>query len=161
VITNRMPAYSLSISSRNCLRLGCRRLSKVNCTDIGHNFLKSHNFSSYILLIKWCYINSLWLINSYICLCIFYFILLWLYSPLLGLGRYFSFLIQYTVSRTPWTGDQPVSRPLFTHRTIQTQNKRTWTSMPWVWSESTTPVLSGRRHFMPYTARPLWSHACI
>jgi hypothetical protein len=26
---------------------------------------------------------------------------------------------------TPWTGDQPVARPLHTHKTTQTQNKRT------------------------------------
>jgi hypothetical protein len=31
----------------------------------------------------------------------------------------------YTDGRTPWTGDQPVVRPLPTHRTTQTQNKRT------------------------------------
>jgi hypothetical protein len=30
---------------------------------------------------------------------------LWLYSPLLVFGRFFSFLIFYTVSRTPLTGD--------------------------------------------------------
>jgi hypothetical protein len=30
------------------------------------------------------------------------------YSPLLGLGRFFSFLNFYTVGRTLWTGDQPV-----------------------------------------------------
>jgi hypothetical protein len=29
---------------------------------------------------------------------------LWLYSPLLDLGRFFSFLILYTEGRTPWTG---------------------------------------------------------
>jgi hypothetical protein len=29
------------------------------------------------------------------------------------------------VGRTPWTGDQPVARPLPTHRTTRTQNKRT------------------------------------
>jgi hypothetical protein len=28
----------------------------------------------------------------------------------------------YTVGRTPWTSDQPVARPLPTHRTTQTQN---------------------------------------
>jgi hypothetical protein len=33
-----------------------------------------------------------------------FLLLLWLYSPLLGLGRFFSFLITYTVGRTPWTG---------------------------------------------------------
>jgi hypothetical protein len=43
----------------------------------------------------------------------------------------FSCLILYTVGTTPWTGDQPVARPLPTHRTTQTQNKRTQTSMPW------------------------------
>jgi hypothetical protein len=32
-------------------------------------------------------------------------LLLWLYNCLLGLGRFFSFLILYTVSRTPSTGD--------------------------------------------------------
>jgi hypothetical protein len=36
----------------------------------------------------------------------------------------------YTHCTTPWTGDQPVARPLPTHRTTQTQNKRTQTSMP-------------------------------
>jgi hypothetical protein len=41
---------------------------------------------------------------------------------LLDLGRFFSFLIICTVGRTPWTGDQPVARPLPTHRTTQTQN---------------------------------------
>jgi hypothetical protein len=43
--------------------------------------------------------------------------------PLLGL------LILYTVDRTHWTGDEPVARPLPLHRTTQTQNKRTQTSM--------------------------------
>jgi hypothetical protein len=57
-------------------------------------------------------------------------LLLWLYSPLLGLDRFFSFLIVYSVGRTPWAGDQPVARPLPTHRTAQTQNKRTQTFMP-------------------------------
>jgi hypothetical protein len=48
---------------------------------------------------------------------------------LLGPGRFFSFLILYTAGRTPWTGDQPIARPLFTQRTTQTQSKRTQTSM--------------------------------
>jgi hypothetical protein len=52
-------------------------------------------------------------------------LLLWLYSPLFDFGRFFSFSILYTVGRTPWTGDQPVARPLPTHRTTQTQNKCT------------------------------------
>jgi hypothetical protein len=64
----------------------------------------------------------------------------WLYSPLLGHGRCFSFVILYTVGRTPWTGDQPVARPLPTHRTAQAQNKRTQTSMPRVEFEPTIPV---------------------
>jgi hypothetical protein len=66
-------------------------------------------------------------------------LLLWLYNPLLGLGSFFSFLILYTVGRTPWTGDQPVARPLPTRRTTQTQ-KRKQTSMPRVGFELTIPL---------------------
>jgi hypothetical protein len=47
----------------------------------------------------------------------------------------FQLLNPYTIGRTPWTGDQPVARPLPTHRTTRKQNKRTQTSMsgrtPW------------------------------
>jgi hypothetical protein len=42
---------------------------------------------------------------------------------------FFGFVILYTVGRTPWTGDQPVARPLPTRRTTETQNKCTQTSM--------------------------------
>jgi hypothetical protein len=42
-------------------------------------------------------------------------------SPLLGLGRFFSFLTLYTGGRSPWTWDQPVARPLPTRRTTQTE----------------------------------------
>jgi hypothetical protein len=59
---------------------------------------------------------------------------------LLDLGHFFSFLILYRAGRTPWTGDQPVVRPLPTHRTTQTENKRTQTSMPWVGFEPTIPA---------------------
>jgi hypothetical protein len=52
------------------------------------------------------------------------FAYLWLYSPC-GPWPLFQFLNLYTVGRTPWPGDQPVARPLPTHRTTQTQNKRT------------------------------------
>jgi hypothetical protein len=55
------------------------------------------------------------------------------------LGQFFSLLILYTVGSTPWTGYQPVARPQPTHRTTQTQNKRTQTSMPRVGFEPTTP----------------------
>jgi hypothetical protein len=46
----------------------------------------------------------------------------------------------HTVGRTPRTGNQPITRPLPTHRTTPTQNKRTQTSMPRVGSEPTIPV---------------------
>jgi hypothetical protein len=48
----------------------------------------------------------------------------------LDLRRFFSFLILYAVSRTPWTGDQPIARPLLIYRRTQIQNKRTQTLMP-------------------------------
>jgi hypothetical protein len=69
-----------------------------------------------------------------------YLFYLWLYSPLLGLDRFFSFLILYTVGRTPLTGNQPVARPLPTHRTTQPQNKCRQTCMPRVGFEPTTSV---------------------
>jgi hypothetical protein len=70
---------------------------------------------------------------------------LWLYSSLLGLGRFFTFLILYTVSRTPWTGDQPVARQLPEHRTAQTQHERTQSFMPQVRFEPTIQVFDGAK----------------
>jgi hypothetical protein len=49
---------------------------------------------------------------------------LWLYSPSLGLGRlhetfrFISVTRSRTIGRTPWTGDQVVTRPLLTARVI-------------------------------------------
>jgi hypothetical protein len=60
-------------------------------------------------------------------------------QPFVGPWPFFSFLILFTVDRSPWTGDQPVARPLPTHRTTQTQNKHTQTCMPRVGFEPTTP----------------------
>jgi hypothetical protein len=48
------------------------------------------------------------------------FFFLWLYSPILGLGRlhetfrFISVTRSRTVGTTPWTGDQLVARPLLT-----------------------------------------------
>jgi hypothetical protein len=67
------------------------------------------------------------------------FVYLWLYSSC-GPWPPFQFLNLYTIGRTPWTGDQPVTRPLPTHRTTHTQNKRKQTSMPQVGFEPTIPV---------------------
>jgi hypothetical protein len=61
-------------------------------------------------------------------------------TALSGLRRLFKFLNLYTVGRTPWTGDQPIARPLPTHRTTQTQNKRIQTSMRRVEFEPTVPA---------------------
>jgi hypothetical protein len=72
-------------------------------------------------------------------MCLSIYPYLWLYSFLLDLDR-FSVSIFCTVGRTPWTGDQPVASSLPSHRTAQTQNKRTQTSMPQVGFEPTIPV---------------------
>jgi hypothetical protein len=72
-------------------------------------------------------------------------------DPWLDLGRYFSL---YTVGRTTWTEDQPVARSISTHRTTQTQNKRTQISMPRVGFERMTPLLELAKIVH---ARPLWS----
>jgi hypothetical protein len=58
----------------------------------------------------------------------------------------------FTDGRTPWTSDQPIARPLPTHRTTKTQ-----TSMSRVGFEPTTPVFERAKKFMPYTKKPPWS----
>jgi hypothetical protein len=78
-------------------------------------------------------------------------IYLLLYSPC-DPWPHFQFLDLYRVGRTPWTGDQPVARPLPTHRTTQTQNKGTQTYMHRVGFEPTIPVFERAK-----TARPLGS----
>jgi hypothetical protein len=55
--------------------------------------------------------------------------------PLLQLRNLF-----YTDDRTPWTSYQPVAKSLPTHRTRQTQSKRTQTSMPRVGFEPMIPA---------------------
>jgi hypothetical protein len=71
-------------------------------------------------------------------------------TALVDLGRILTFLIYvYTVGRTPWTGDQPVARPLPTHRTTQTQNKHTQTAMPLMGFEQPIPVFERARRLMP------------
>jgi hypothetical protein len=77
-------------------------------------------------------------------------------QPFAGPWPLFSFLILYTVGRTPWTEDQPVARPLPIHRTTQTQNKSARTSMPWVGFEPTIPVFEG-----PKTVHALDSAAAV
>jgi hypothetical protein len=61
-------------------------------------------------------------------------------QPFVGLWPLFSLVIIYTDGRTPWTVDQPVPRPLATHRTPQTQNKHIPTFIPPVEFEPTTPA---------------------
>jgi hypothetical protein len=69
----------------------------------------------------------------------YFFIYLWIYS-LCGHWLLFQFLDLYTVGRTPWMGDQPITWSLPTHRPTQTQNKRTQTSMPRMGFEPMIPV---------------------
>jgi hypothetical protein len=97
----------------------------------------------------------------FIYLSIYLSIYLWLYSPFLDLGRFFSFLTFYTVGRTPWTGDQAVERPLPAHRTAQTQNKRTQTSMPWVGFEATIPVFDRAKTVHALYRAALYSVALV
>jgi hypothetical protein len=74
-------------------------------------------------------------------------------QPFWTLPIFFSFLILYTVRRTPWTGDQPVARPLPTHRTIQAQNKRTQAPMPRVGFKTTTPAFMRAKTFRALRTR--------
>jgi hypothetical protein len=61
-------------------------------------------------------------------------------EPFAGPWPLFRILIFSTASRTPWTKNQPVARPLPARRTTQTQNKPKQTSMPSVGFEPTIPV---------------------
>jgi hypothetical protein len=60
-------------------------------------------------------------------------------QPFVGPWSLFQILDLYAVYRTPWSGDQPVARPLPTLRTTQTQNKGTQTAVLQVGFESTIP----------------------
>jgi hypothetical protein len=90
------------------------------------------------------------------------FIHQWLYILFWTLAAFFAFIIRHTVGKTPWTGDQPVTRPLPTHRTTQTQNRCTQTH-PWLeWDSNPGPqCLSGRRLFLLQTEQPPWPALCL
>jgi hypothetical protein len=75
-----------------------------------------------------------WLVCSDVCLLFIHSSMALL--TLLGPGRN----PIHAVGGTPWTGDQPVARPIPTHRTTQTQNKRSQTSMSRVGFQPTTPA---------------------
>jgi hypothetical protein len=62
-------------------------------------------------------------------------------QPFAGPWPLFQFHDLIQSRRTPLAGNRPVAKPLTAHRTAQTQNKRTQTSIPWVGFEPTTPVL--------------------
>jgi hypothetical protein len=73
-------------------------------------------------------------------------------QPIVGLGRFFSFLILHTVGRALWTDDQPNARPLPSHKTTHKQ----------LYASSGIRAYKLRvrpwwRQFVPQTARPLWS----
>jgi hypothetical protein len=69
-------------------------------------------------------------------------------ARLLDIGRFFAFLIlrvyEYTFSRIPWTGDQPVARSLPTHRI----NAHRHPCLEWD-SNPRSQRSSERRQFMP------------
>jgi hypothetical protein len=75
--------------------------------------------------------------------CIYLFIYLWLYSPFVRPWPLFQFRILYTVSRIPWTGDQPVARPLPTHRI----NAHRHPCLEW-YTNPRSQLSSERRQFM-------------
>jgi hypothetical protein len=77
--------------------------------------------------------------NKYVCIYMYISISPWFYNPC-GPWPLFQFLNLYAVCRISSTGDQLVARPLPTHRTTQTQNKRTQASIAQVGFVSTIPV---------------------
>jgi hypothetical protein len=83
-----------------------------------------------------CILNSMlitiivFIMNIYLCL----------YSLSVGPWLLLQFLNPIHSRYDPWTGDQPVIRPIPTHGTTQTQNKPIQLSMPWVGFEPTIPA---------------------
>jgi hypothetical protein len=78
------------------------------------------------------------------------FIHIWLYSTLLGHGRFFNFLILYTHGRSSWAGDQPVARTL-------PYTEDSHTSMPRVVFEPTTAEFErAKTVHVCQTAPPSW-----
>jgi hypothetical protein len=83
---------------------------------------------------------------AYIAICS---ISLWLYSFLLGLGRFFNFLIFYTVGTTPWTGISPSQGSyLHTGQHRHRTNEHRHPCLEWD-SNPRSQCLGGRRQFMP------------
>jgi hypothetical protein len=80
-------------------------------------------------------------------------------QPLVGSSPLLQFRNLFNADgRTPWTSDQPVTRPLPIRRTTQTQNKRIHRHL-YTFERDSYPRSqrsSEGRQFIPYTARPLW-----
>jgi hypothetical protein len=89
---------------------------------------------------KWTHSRPTRRKKRYSCICIIVTL-----QTFVGLGHFFSFFILYTVGRTPLTGDQPVARPLPTHRTI---NEHKHPCLEWD-SNPRSQCSRGRRQFMP------------
>jgi hypothetical protein len=64
--------------------------------------------------------------------------------------------IFYTVGRTPWTGDEPIARPLPTQGNTNRKNAGRHPCLDWD-SNSRSQCFSGLRRSMPYIMRLLWS----
>jgi hypothetical protein len=89
----------------------------------------------------------------------------------------FSSLIIYTIGRIPWTGDQPVAKPLPIHKSTKAENKHIQTSMLRVGFEPTSQVffwvktfhalehaaiVIGRHHFAHvYVYISMYVYVCI
>jgi hypothetical protein len=66
-------------------------------------------------------------------------------QPFVGSWPLVQFLNLKTVGTTPWTGDQPITRPLPTHSTKQTQNKRAHRHQCLDWDSNTRSQLWSER----------------
>jgi glucan phosphoethanolaminetransferase (alkaline phosphatase superfamily) len=78
------------------------------------------------------------------------------YSPWWNFLLFYSLLTMTTVSRTPWAGDQAAVRTLPTQDNTNRINEDKYSGLERN-SNPRSQFSSGRRQFIPYTARPLWS----
>jgi hypothetical protein len=77
-------------------------------------------------------------------------IYLWLYSYFVTHWPIFSFFIFYTLGRSPWTGDEPVARPLPAHTGVHKHRINAHRLPCFKCDSNPRPqCLSGRRLFVP------------
>jgi hypothetical protein len=105
----------------------------------------SYTFTPQYVFMVWCLVNFTFIYLSMV-----------LQHFFLDLSRFFSFLILYTIDRTPWTGIRP-SQGRYLHKQQHKHRINAYRHPCLEWdSNPRSQRSSERRQFIPQTVRPLW-----